>query len=222
MISKNIAQLLSIASEQLNPNGVWRPPSLEKARVSEALLSEWMEMLSRLNGFYCFESALHVFPDTSFRSSLGVEDWNRDALWRNEYDGLDPNGVFVSEDAFGNQFFLLDASVNRFDAETGEVEVFSSNVDGWAAKILQDFNLHTGYPLARDWQAQNGPLAAGHRLIPKVPFVLGGDYKVENLYSCEAVSGMQLRGSIAVQIAEVPDGDSVRLLTSTQKTKVPR
>jgi hypothetical protein len=83
-------------------------------------------------------------------------------------------------------------------------------VHEWVDKILTDHNFLTGFPLAHEWQIRHGVLPSGSRLLPKVPFVAGGAYEIENLYSLESVKGMRFRGSIARQIADLPDGAKVR------------
>ena len=58
---------------------------------------------------------------------------------------------------------------------------------------------------------KNGPLLEGLRLIPKTPFILGGEYNVENLFAFDAVKGMRYRADIWKQIRNLPDGASVQL-----------
>jgi hypothetical protein len=41
--------------------------------------------------------------------------------------------------------------------------------------------------------------------------VLGGGYEVANLYAHDATRGMQLRGELAVQLRDLPEGANVRL-----------
>jgi hypothetical protein len=53
------------------------------------------------------------------------------------------------------------------------------------------------------------------RLLPKTPFVCGGKYQLDNLYSVEEVKGMQFRASIANQIRDLPDGSDVVLKPPT-------
>jgi hypothetical protein len=76
-------------------------------------------------------------------------------------------------------------------------------------RILADYEVLTGYPLLHQWQAKHGALPIGVRLMPKVPFVLGGEYALDNLYSIAAVSGMKTRGNLARQIKDLPDGAQV-------------
>jgi hypothetical protein len=54
------------------------------------------------------------------------------------------------------------------------------------------------------------------RLLPKLPFVLGGEYNLDNLYLANSVEGMRFRGSIARQIQNIPDGNKVVLKKGTR------
>ena len=50
---------------------------------------------------------------------------------------------------------------------------------------------------------------AGRRLLPKIPFALGGEYVVENLYAGRAVDGMRVRAHLATQLVDLPDGAQI-------------
>ncbi len=52
-------------------------------------------------------------------------------------------------------------------------------------------------------------VAVGKRLLPKVPFILGGKFTVDNLYLLDSITGMKLRGDLARQIKNSPDGTKV-------------
>ena len=91
-------------------------------------------------------------------------------------------------------------------AETGETVPFAETVTEWAGMVVEDRDYLTGYPAARDWQRTHGPLPLGHRLVPTVPFVLGGGYDPANLVAVDAYDGMRLRGRMAVQLKDIPDG----------------
>ena len=84
--------------------------------------------------------------------------------------------------------------------------MLAEDVQGWAAVILDDHDVLTGYSLAHEWQDRHGALPEGRRLLPKVPFVLGGDFAIGNLYCAGAVEGMRARASLATQLRDVPDG----------------
>jgi len=169
------------------------------------------DMLKRKNGFYAFESALHVFPLNGDESKISIEKWNSNGLWKDEYNGNLENITFYAEDLFAGQFGIQENKIVRFDPEVGEINTFSGDLVEWAEKILDDYDCETGYPLATDWQKRNGILQPGFRLLPKIPFVLGGEYEVENLYATEAVAGMYLRADIWRQIKDLPDGTDIEL-----------
>jgi hypothetical protein len=60
-----------------------------------------------------------------------------------------------------------------------------------------------------DWQVENGAIPQGKRLMPKIPFVLGGKYSLDNIYALDSVSAMKSRGNLALQLRDLPDGTKV-------------
>jgi hypothetical protein len=179
--------------------------------IPRTLADDLSTLLKRRNGFYAFESALHVFPaGPAPADTVSVQQWNSHDLWRYSYGDLAKELFFFAEDAFGVQFALRAGSVVIFEPETGKFEELAEGIEGWADKILTDYACLTGYPLAHDWQVQHGRLLPGKRLLPKRPFVLGGGYSVGNLYALDAADGMRLRGDLAVQLKDLPDGATIR------------
>jgi hypothetical protein len=166
-------------------------------------------LLAIKNGFYAFESALHVFP-SSPGDFISIEEWNSASLWRHNFEGLADGLYFFAEDIFGVQFYIQNDEVGVFEPETGDKDILASSVDEWASLILEDYCSLTGYPVAHQWQTANGRLAAGRRLTPRVPFVLGGDVSVSNLVDMAAVDGMLVRANLATQIRNLPEGAKVR------------
>jgi hypothetical protein len=99
--------------------------------------------------------------------------------------------------------------VLSFDPETAELQPVAHDIGGWIDAVLSDYRSLTGYSLAHAWQSQHGPLSASKRLLPKIPFVLGGSYDISNLFEEDAVQGMKVRGNVAVQIRDLPDGTPI-------------
>lgn len=128
----------------------------------------------------------------------------------NTYGGLADGYLFFAEDTFGNQFCLKQDGIGTFEAETGAVTRLSDSLSRWADLILEEFELHTGHRLAHEWQSRNRPLRTGERLLPKMPFITGGDYAVENLAAIDSLQGMRFRGDLAVQVKDLPDGTKIR------------
>lgn len=203
----SMEKLLSIASKPLSE----RPVSVNLPDFDRhgLLAEELLELLRQRNGFYAFESALHIFPAAPFEREITLGRWNSYGLWRHNYGSLAEDMLFFAEDVFGNQFCLHDDQVCFFDAETGKLDAIGRHISEWVEKVLSEFEVWTGYPLAHAWQVKQGCLPVGYRLMPKVPFVLGGDYALENLCAISSVSGMKTRGNLARQIKELPDGAAV-------------
>ena len=210
-----VNKLLQIASKPLIT-------SLDEALVAQALAEvghrdELLKLLRNKNGFYAFESALHVFPlvmDDWFNSQDLVR-WNAPTLWKHAY-GKQAETLFAfAEDIFGYQFCSKGDQIVRFDPETGDTERVCSSVEEWATLICNDYNFQTGYPVAKAWQAQHGPLKQGNRLVPIYPLISKeGSYDVSNFYEVDDLKGMLSRANFAQQIRDVQDGQQVRIKPS--------
>jgi len=209
-----VEKLISISSEPLAP----KPAAMAEVLKHYHLGPELFHMLECKNGFYAFESALHVFPLTS-EVGMSLEEWNADSLWRNAYRDLAEGLLFFAEDVFQDQFCLSAHGIVRFCAETGATVFMADSIMGWAKRILDDYLRETAWPLASKWQADNGPLPNGKKLMPKVPFFLGGGYSIENLWVGGSVEGMRFKADIAMQTRDLPQGSAVRINFTRKPTK---
>ena len=197
-----IDELLRAAGESIAPaSGLPDRPD----GVHAALWEELGDLLRRRNGFYACDSSLHVLPASEQARWNGPDGWRRE--WRDEWDGC----WCFAEDAFGSQFALAGDRVVMAEAETGEREALADSLEGWAQRLLADTDYLTGRPLAREWQAANGPLPAGKRLFPALPFMLGGEYEAASLGAVDAEEAMAARGDIFGQVRHLPEGTQVRL-----------
>jgi hypothetical protein len=173
---------------------------------------ELFKLLRTKNGFYAFESALHVFPtQCSPNCEIDLETWNSDALWRHSYGELTQGLLFFAEDVVQDQFCLSPTRILRFKAETGQTVPFANSIEQWADRILSNHKAETAWPLANEWQALNGPLPHGKRLMPKTPFFMGGEFALTNLWAGESIEGMRFKGDLATQTKNLADGTSVKL-----------
>ncbi len=201
-----VQKLLSLGSEALAQLPEDMPPVFKSWKLGPELFA----MLREKNGFYAFESALHVFPVTSDPGS-GLEGWNSESLWRQEYKEFADGLLFFGEDVFQDQFCISQQGVVRFCAESGNVEVLASSIEGWADLILSDYSFQIGWKLAHDWQAMHGPLPQGKRLMPKTPFFLGGQFSLDNLWVGNSLEGMRFKGDLAMHTRDLPEGTKIRL-----------
>ena len=168
-----------------------------------------MPLLSIKNGFFALESALLVRPWTQ---GPGCGPWwNNHSLWAAQFQGAADGLTFFAEDLFGFQFAVGPDGVYSFDSETAERELLAADVEGWAERVLVDPDFMTGAPLAHNWQVANGPLAAGQRLAPAIPFFLGGKFDVDQLGSLDDLRLMRFRADLYVQVRDLPDGAEIQL-----------
>lgn len=177
---------------------------------ADSIINELNDLLSQRNGFYAFERALHLFPSASNQVEIGLDDWNSPSLWRSEYGEMTKDCLFFAEDIFGSQFCIKDQEIHLFDPETGSLEHVANSLEHWAQRIIQDTNFMTGQSLASTWQKEHGLLPPNKRLLPKIPFVCGGSFELENLYVSCSAKGMKFRASIANQIKDLPDGAQIQ------------
>lgn len=204
----SLEKLLSNASASLNE---CEPEiSGELQVMAGSLKDDLLNLLRQRNGFYALESALHVFPSHSSEQEIGLADWNKNSLWRDDYKGLADDCLFFAEDVFGGQFCIKENKIYTFDPETGALEFLADDIESWAKEVVSDYDVLTGYPLAHQWQKQHGQLPTRKRLLPKLPFVAGGEFVLDNLYLADAVEGMKFRADIANQIKDLPDGAQIK------------
>ncbi len=201
-----IDQLLGLSS---GPIGGALGPEPPGVSWSSELHAQLQSTLRKSNGFYAFETALHCFPAGTGDAPMSLEIWNSPELWRHEYGTIAEGLFFFAEDVFGNQFCFREGSVSLFDAETGDAEEVAKSLAEWAERILSEADVLTGHAFLRRWEATNGPLKRGARLVPRIPFVLGGAYDLPNLVQMRAVDGMRFRGNLARQIRDLPDGSQI-------------
>lgn len=195
-----LSKLISISSESIGD-------PLNESQLSR-LPSTLRSLYCLKNGFYAFESALHVFHLGARNNEADIIEWNYRDLWKDRY-GIGDDHVFFAEDIFGGQFCVDDEGVHSFDPETGEMELLSASIESWAKAILEDYNYLTGYSVAHAWQAMYGSISIGNRLIPKIPFVAGGGYDIGNLREMCSVDAMRKRAEFLRLIKNVCDGEKI-------------
>lgn len=203
-----VSKLLSIASSRICDE------EFELAVVPEKYIEGALSVAPIFevrNGFYAFVSSLRVFGSGGGHESDIVRH-NSDEGWRSEFGTLTEGCFFFGEDVFGGKFCVKNGGFYHFNPHTGEFCFMAHDLNSWASEVLSNYELWTGYPLAYEWQEKHGPLKVGNRLFPKTPFLLGGDYEIDNLWSGDGLDGLGFCAFIAGATIELPDGTEVRFL----------
>ena len=138
-------------------------PRMASGRMRHVCLFDPFDITSRLLGSSSSGTNLH-----SGRA-------NTTSIWNRCFSS--PRICLVHNSAF----FTI--RVCTFDPETAQLTEMAGSLEDWAQAILEEFDVQTGYPLGNEWQTQHQPLSPGTRLLPKTPFVVGGQFEVDNLYS---------------------------------------
>lgn len=139
-MAESLDKLLAIASPSICE--LAQPPQITELR--SLLRAELESLLALRNGFYAFESALHLFPLEDCGPEIGLRRWNSPELWRHEYGGLLQGHFFFAEDVFGGQFSVSSDRVWMVDPETGGASEVADSLDGWAQRVLADYRVITG------------------------------------------------------------------------------
>jgi hypothetical protein len=203
-----IEKLLSRGSESLAPKPVAMPEFLQ----AYALGPELFQMLRRKMGSTpskrrCtfFLSPLILEPDLKDGTQLRCGEMNT---------GISPKACsFLPRTSCRISSACLRSKV-AFIASTqrqGQTTFMAESVEEWAGVILSNYRTETGWPFVHEWQGKNGPLPLGKRLMPKTPFFLGGEYKIENLWPGNPLEGMRFKADLAMQTRNVPEGAQVKL-----------
>jgi hypothetical protein len=199
-------KLLEIAGD-----GLGTGPATNRSAFPEwPGMADLLDLLSRRDGFFAFEGALLVRPLHTSGGVLGLSDWNSPENWIDAYQGMADDAFFFADDLFGGQFCIRADGIYSFEPEGGQFEFVASSLEGWAQAVLDDYDVLTGASLAHEWQTAHGKLPSAARLLPKKPFIAGGDFTSDNLYALDAMEGMKFRASIAVQVRDLPDGAQIQ------------
>lgn len=197
MLSDSLERLLAVAGPALG--GAASPPS----GLPDALIP----LHGARDGFLASFAALHVFPADAAGDQPDLASVH--ATLEAAYGPLVGAHRAFAQDLFGMLFTVHPDGICTFDPETAEHEVIAADLDGWAARVLDEPEELLGAAFAFDWQERHGALRAGERLVPLMPFSLGGEYDDANLEPRGTLLALRERGVLARTLAGLPDGTEV-------------
>ncbi len=179
--------------------------------AADALYWEFVEY----GGFAIHEGALRFFSVCAEPEARNVIEWNRPETWKFEYKELLPEKLWCfAEDVFGHQFCFGENGVYWLDPETGGLEYQGETFSEWRKFIAPSIDYFTGESLAKAWHEahdSDDPLTPDKVLMPLTLFMAGGKFEITNVFPLDAIEAMRVRGNIAYQIKDVPDGASIQI-----------
>lgn len=134
-------------------------------------------LLHLRDGFRTLGGALCVRPSVTVAQVRGCGEWNSLTLWRAPYRHATMIWLFA-EDIFGRQFGIHRHGIVRLDPATGAVDPWADDLEGWAARAIDEAGALGREHLAA-WEAAHPPLRAHDRLQPRDPDALGLDLDTE-------------------------------------------
>jgi hypothetical protein len=179
-------------------------------RLSGALPPDFALLREGRGGTAWLNGAIRVFGEVDGELP-SIASWNEPARWVGDYGDLVAGLTFFAEDAFGNQFAWDGLHIERLAAESGRRtrvcqsprewwELINEDPDEWAVAWLHD-----------EWVSERGPVGLSRHLAPKIPFVLGSNATVNDLFVVDRWEDMSFKASLATQLRDTPPGTKVRL-----------
>lgn len=125
--------------------------------------------------------------------------------------GFGISGRVFAMDAFGTLYVHTDSgSVVRVTIESPDCDTSWGGLDEWINDILIDHRALTGWPFWYEWaETHGGKIDWRYRLSPKIPFVLGGSYEIENLELLPWVDAFKRQLLIGSTIKGLEDGAQI-------------
>lgn len=169
--------------------------------VTDKKLPLELELLYQLkNGFIAFENTFRIYNiDT-------IEIVNKFVL-----PELKGEMLFFGDNSLGDGFCLKNGWFYKYDFETGELEFMGEDLNEFSKSLLLNYNYYTGYTLAKEWMNINGGLSFDKILMPRIPFILGGEYSVQNLVLYSRNDGFKKKMNLCKKISCFNDGEEVLL-----------
>ena len=168
------------------------------------------------NGGFFYGKSLHLYGYSNNVDFHNIESVNQ--TLKEQFKDIAAGLFFYGQDIFGHQF-AFDNTRNKivfFNIETGDKEVVANDFSDWVDLLLDETDYFTGKNLAKNWEEKN-TLNFGQRLCPKIPFILGGDYALSNLYASYYPDFLISNANIAHQIYGLSDGEKFKITIKNAK-----
>ena len=166
-------------------------------------------ILSQNCGFF-YRQSLHLYGHSSVNQFNDIHHIN--SLLQNEFGEIITGLFSFGQDLFGNQFCfdIEKGGIVFFCSETGEREIISSGFSDWINLLHEKLEYFTGMNTLQSW-ILNNEFYFNQRLYPAIPFIMGGEYKINNLFASALPDYLKAYANITRQVDNLPDGTPVKL-----------
>ncbi len=170
--------------------------------------ADYLAFIDKVNGGFFFGRSLLLYPFLKANEYPSIFYIN-EALTK-LYGSLVNGLISFAQDVFGNQFCFDTANnhVVMFTIEDAGRTIMADSCNGWLDVLASDVDFYTGKPYAAMWLAEND-LAINQVICPKIPFIIGGDYKIDNFYAASFPDFLAFHADFTKQIHQLPNGTKV-------------
>jgi hypothetical protein len=179
----------------------------ESIGIEDAL---YIEFLRDNNGGYFYTNSLLLFGFSEKQEQFNILHMND--LYKKYYANLVDGLYFFGQDIFGNGFAFENESIVFFNMESGQKDVLASSFIEWLEVLYNDLDYYTGESLVSELNNdERKELTINKRLSPKYPFILGGEYDINNLVLKNYIENISYNSSIAKQVYGLPAGSKIEI-----------
>jgi len=201
-ITKNISYRLNDGNVNLK--------SLENAKELIYDESYYNFILNEANGAYLFSNSVQIYSYSSDPLYHSIAYVNK--VLKDEYGNM-MNGIYsFGQDIFANQFVFSKNGIELLNIETGDRELLASNFISFQEVLANEVDYLSGRKYTTIVEQE---VLLDHRICPKKPFIIGGNYSADNLYSLIFPEYLKVNANIARQVHNLPDGADI-ILKSTE------
>mgnify|MGYP001546136526 CR=1 FL=1 len=197
-----------INSNDFNAGSSITDESIEKI-TSVIHDKNYLEFIKKINGGFFYNYSLHIYAvSTSFEFH---DIFKINEIIKESFGKIIKNDFYFAQEIFGNQFGYCDEGIVFLNIESGERNIIARDFDEWMEILNKDLDYFTGRKLVESWNKFNNAMKPNERFCPKIPFVIGGKFEIENLFLQAFPKNILANANIATQIYELPDGTPIKL-----------
>lgn len=141
-----------------------------------------------------------------------IEEWNNFDLWKRLFP-LEhiKNIFFFAENILSYQYGIFDKNIVILNPEDSSLEIFASSISEWFSIVNSDPVTYLYSDILEEWKNKKGEVLLGEKLIPSLPFILGGNYNLDNFVKRTEIEAMDYYSQYARKLYKLQDGDCVKL-----------
>lgn len=168
------------------------------AAATERSAADHERFLSRWNGCYALDGALHVFGARPEPPNQSLDAWNRHDGWRQSFGAMVDGVHFFAENAFGDQFGYRNHKVVRLRVFEGRLEPIASDFAEWLSLVAVEPARFLATDLFAQCVRRLGPLPVGGHFAPPPTWAPTTALRVDQMSVLPSRDNMELRGAASM------------------------